>query len=190
MQSFELSRVPAIFFGPGCLKRLKRAVAERIAPGSAVMIIADPAMEKLGWTARIVAMLAEAEIRTAVYADLMGEPKVAEIDRATAAARALPAGLIVGIGGGSALDTAKLVAATTRSGHSAAAYALCDTPLPLDALPVIAIPSTAGTGSEVTRSAVFALKSGVKSWAWGDPLKPVAALLDPELTTTLPAPFT
>ena len=154
------------------------------------MIIADPVMEKLGWTERIVAMLAETEIRAAVYADLAGEPKVAEIDRATAAARALPAELIIGIGGGSALDTAKLVAATTRSGLSAAAYALCDTPLPGDALPVIAIPSTAGTGSEVTRTSVFALNSGVKTWAWGDPLKPVAALLDPELTASLPAPLT
>jgi alcohol dehydrogenase class IV len=190
MQPFELSRVPAIFFGPGCLKRLKREVAERIAPESAVMIIADPAMHKLGWTDRVSAMLAETGMRTAVYADFQGEPKVSEIDRAAAAARTLEAELVVGIGGGSALDTAKLVAAATRSGISAAAYALCDTPLPRDALPVIAIPSTAGTGSEVTRTSVFALQSGVKTWAWGDPLKPVAALLDPELTLTLPPPLT
>ena len=106
MQSFELSRVPAIFFGAGCHKRLKREVAARIAPGGAVMIIADPVMQKLGWTDRIVAILAETGNRTAVHADLAGEPKVAEIDRATAAARALPAELIIGIGGGSALDTA------------------------------------------------------------------------------------
>src|SRR5262245_52378 len=190
MQSFELSRVPEIFFGAGCLRRLKREVAERLAPGRAVMIIADPAMQKLGWADRVVAMLAEAEIRAAVHADFTGEPKASEIDRATAATRAFEAELVVGIGGGSALDTAKLVAATARSGLSAAAYALCDTPLPLDALPVIAVPSTAGTGSEVTRTSVFALVSGVKTWAWGDPLKPVAALLDPELTLTLPPPLT
>ncbi|HEX2431494.1 MAG TPA: iron-containing alcohol dehydrogenase [Aestuariivirgaceae bacterium] len=190
MQPFELSRVPAIFFGAGCLSRLGREVAARLAPGGAVMIIADPAMRSLGWTDRVTGMLAAKEIRNAVYAEFKGEPKVSEIDRATAAARDLSAGLVVGIGGGSALDTAKLVAATTRSGLSAAAYALCDTPLPLDALPVIAIPSTAGTGSEVTRTSVFALESGVKTWAWGDPLKPVAALLDPELTLTLPPPLT
>lgn len=190
MQPFELSRVPAIFFGAGCLSRLGREVAARLAPGGAVMIIADPAMRSLGWTDRVTDMLAAKEIRNAVYAEFKGEPKVSEIDRATAAARDLSAGLVVGIGGGSALDTAKLVAATTRSGLSAAAYALCDTPLPLDALQVIAIPSTAGTGSEVTRTSVFALESGVKTWAWGDPLKPVAALLDPELTLTLPPPLT
>jgi alcohol dehydrogenase class IV len=190
MQPFELSRIPAIFFGAGCLSRLGREVAARLAPGGAVMIIADPAMRSLGWTDRVTDMLAAKEIRNAVYAEFKGEPKVSEIDRATAAARDLSAGLVVGIGGGSALDTAKLVAATTRSGLSAAAYALCDTPVPLDALPVIAIPSTAGTGSEVTRTSVFALESGVKTWAWGDPLKPVAALLDPELTLTLPPPLT
>jgi alcohol dehydrogenase len=138
----------------------------------------------------VTGMLAEKQIRSAVYADFKGEPKVSEIDRATAAARALSAELVVGIGGGSALDTAKLVAATARSGLSAAAYALCETPLPLDALPVIAVPSTAGTGSEATRTSVFALESGVKTWAWGDPLKPVVALLDPELTLTLPPALT
>jgi alcohol dehydrogenase len=190
MQPFELSRVPAIFFGPGCLARLGREVAARVAPGGAVMIVADPAMQSLGWTDRVTGMLAEKQIRSAVYDDFKGEPKVSEIDRATAAARALSAELVVGIGGGSALDTAKLVAATARSGLSAAAYALCDTPLPLDALPVIAVPSTAGTGSEATRTSVFALESGVKTWAWGDPLKPVVALLDPELTLTLPPPLT
>jgi alcohol dehydrogenase class IV len=190
MQPFELSRVPAIFFGPGCLGRLGREVAARVAPGGAVMIIADPAMQSLGWTDRVTGMLAEKQIRSAVYADFKGEPKVSEIDRATAAARALSTELVVGIGGGSALDTAKLVAATARSGLSAAAYALCETPLPLDALPVIAVPSTAGTGSEATRTSVFALESGVKTWAWGDPLKPVVALLDPELTLTLPPPLT
>jgi alcohol dehydrogenase class IV len=190
MQPFELSRVPAIFFGAGCLGRLGREVAARVAPGGAAMIIADPAMQSLGWTERVTRMLAEKEIGNGVYADFKGEPKVSEIDRATAAARDLEAALVIGIGGGSALDTAKLVAATTRSGLSAAAYALCDTPLPLDALPVIAVPSTAGTGSEVTRTSVFALESGVKTWAWGDPLKPVAALLDPELTLTLPPPLT
>jgi alcohol dehydrogenase len=124
MQPFELSRVPAIFFGPGCLGRLGREVAARLAPGGAVMIIADPAMQSLGWTDRVTGMLAEKQIRSAVYADFKGEPKVSEIDRATAAARALSAELVVGIGGGSALDTAKLVAATARSGLSAAAYAL------------------------------------------------------------------
>ena len=190
MQPFELSRVPAIFFDAGCLGRLPREVAARLAHGGAAMIIADPAMQSLGWTERVARMLAEKQIRTGIHADFKGEPKVSEIDRATAAARDLGAELVVGIGGGSALDTAKLVAATTRSGLSAAAYALCDTPLPLDALPVIAIPSTAGTGSEVTRTSVFALESGVKTWAWGDPLKPVAALLDPELTVTLPPPLT
>ena len=58
MQPFELSRVPAIFFGAGCLSRLGREVAARLAPGGAVMIIADPAMRSLGWTDRVTGMLA------------------------------------------------------------------------------------------------------------------------------------
>src|SRR5215813_9670442 len=106
MQPFELSRVPAIFFGAGCLGRLGREVAARVAPGGRAMIIADPAMQSLGWTERISRILADKQITSGVYAEFKGEPKVSEVDRATAATRDLGAELVVGIGGGSALDTA------------------------------------------------------------------------------------
>jgi alcohol dehydrogenase class IV len=66
------------------------------------------------------------------------------------------------------------------------AYALCATPLPKNRLPIIAVPTTAGTGSEVTRVSVFADAGKVKVWAWGEELKPDVAILDPELTVALP----
>ena len=68
----------------------------------------------------------------------------------------------------------------------AAAYALCATPLPKNRLPLIAVPTTAGTGSEVTRVSVFADANKAKVWAWGEELKPDVAILDPELTVALP----
>jgi alcohol dehydrogenase class IV len=105
-------------------------------------------------------------------------------------ARAAKAKVIVGLGGGSALDTAKLVACCAVSGLSASAYALCATPLPTNRLPLIAIPTTAGTGSEVTRVSVFADDSKVKVWAWGEELKPDVAILDPELTVGVPPHIT
>ena len=98
--------------------------------------------------------------------------------------------MIVGLGGGSALDTAKLVACCAVSGLSASAYALCATPLPANRLPIIAIPTTAGTGSEVTRVSVFADANKVKVWAWGEELKPDVAILDPELTVAVPPHIT
>src|SRR4051794_37078375 len=116
MQSFELSRVPAIFFGAGCHKRLKREVAARIAPGGAVMIIADPVMAKLGWTERIVAMLAEAEIRAGVYAELAGEPKGAAVDRATPTPPPAPARIATGTGAARSLVPPNLNRATAGTG--------------------------------------------------------------------------
>jgi alcohol dehydrogenase class IV len=96
----------------------------------------------------------------------------------------------VGLGGGSALDTAKLVAACAASGLAAQSYQLCETSLPENILPIIAVPTTAGTGSEVTRVAVFANAAKGKVWAWGDELKPHVAILDPELTVGVPAHIT
>ena len=97
---------------------------------------------------------------------------------------------MVGLGGGSALDTAKLVACCAVSGLPVEAYELCKTPLPANRLRLIAIPTTAGTGSEVTRASVFANARREKTWAWGEELKPDVAILDPELTAGVPAHIT
>jgi alcohol dehydrogenase class IV len=105
-------------------------------------------------------------------------------------ARATQAKAIIGLGGGSALDTAKLVAACAASGLAVQSYQLCETPLPKNILPIIAVPTTAGTGSEVTRVAVFANAAKTKTWAWGDELKPQVAILDPELTVGVPPHIT
>jgi alcohol dehydrogenase class IV len=82
------------------------------------------------------------------------------------------------------------VASAIVSGKAAESYALCANPLPRNPLPIIAIPTTAGTGSEVTRTVIFTSAGGAKLWAWGDELKPRLAILDPELTTGIPGPIT
>jgi alcohol dehydrogenase class IV len=119
-----------------------------------------------------------------------GEPKASTIDAASALAHDMKARCVVGLGGGTALDTAKMVAACAVSCAPAESYELCKTPLPAEPLPVIAVPTTAGTGSEVTSTSVFSNSANVKVWAWGPALKPRLALLDPELTVGVPAPVT
>ena len=124
MPAFSLGRVPEILFGPGRLADLP----SRLTKDTTVVLVADPALQKLGITARAVDLLAKAGITTQIYDGFTGEPKAADIEAATALAKGASA--VVGLGGGSALDTAKLVACCAVSGLTAEAYELCKTPLP------------------------------------------------------------
>ena len=190
MQSFTLSRLPEIIFGAGRIADLAGKAGQYAGADAAVLLVADPTLTALGITGRALEILAKAGFEAKVFDSLKGEPKAADIDAAATVARAMKAKVIVGLGGGSALDTAKLVAACAASGLGAQSYQLCETPLPKNILPIIAIPTTAGTGSEVTRVSVFANAGKVKVWAWGEELKPQVAILDPELTVGVPAPIT
>ncbi len=190
MQPFNLSPVPEIVFGAGKLSEIAVKATTLAGRSANILVVADPALRALGITTRALSILAAAGHEATVYEGLKGEPKIADIDAAALLARDIGARAIVGLGGGSALDTAKLVACCAVSGKSAAAYQLCETPLPLNPLPVIAVPTTAGTGSEMTRISVFANADGVKVWAWGEELKPAVAILDPELTIGVPSHIT
>jgi len=190
MQPFTLSRLPEIIFGAGRIADLAGKVESLAGKGAAVLVVADPMLTKLGLTGRALESLKAAGLEAQVFDGWKGEPKAAEIDAAGAMARAMQAKAIVGLGGGSALDTAKLVAACAASGLAVQSYQLCETPLPKNILPIIAVPTTAGTGSEVTRVAVFANAAKTKTWAWGDELKPQVAILDPELTVGVPPHIT
>ena len=186
MTSFALSFIPEILFGAGRFADLGDKAGALAGRNVHVLVVADPALKGLGITTRAVAILEKAGFATAVFDGFKGEPKQGDIDTAAGMARAAKSSLVIGLGGGSALDTAKLVACCAVSGLAAAAYALCATPLPANRLPIIAIPTTAGTGSEVTRTSVFADAEGKKVWAWGVELKPDVAILDAELSIAVP----
>ncbi len=190
MQSFTLSRLPEIIFGAGRIADLAGKVEQHAGKAAAVLVVADPALTSLGITGRALESLTKAGLEAQAFDGMKGEPKAADIDAAAENARAMKAKAVVGLGGGSTLDTAKLAAACAASGLPAQSYRLCETPLPKDILPVIAVPTTAGTGSEVTRVSVFASAQKVKVWAWGEELKPNVAILDPELTVGVPAHIT
>lgn len=190
MQNFVLSSIPEILFGQGCLADLAGKAGNLAAGRAPVLLVADPALKHLGISARASKLLEGAGFETILYDGFKGEPKESDIGAATELARSVNAGLVVGLGGGSALDTAKLAACCAVSGEKASTYALCATPLPAGRLPVIAIPTTAGTGSEVTRVSVFTNDNNEKVWAWGEQLKPNLAILDPELTIDVPPQVT
>lgn len=190
MQSFSLGRVPEILYGEGRLVDAAAKAAELAGKGAPVIVVCDPALTSLGITARALQILKDAGHAAKLYDGFKGEPKASDIDTAASLAQDAKARAVIGIGGGSALDTAKLVACCAASGLAAGAYELCKTPLPQNRLPIIAIPTTAGTGSEVTRVSVFANAKKEKVWAWGEELKPDLAILDPELTVAVPPQVT
>ena len=188
MKSFDMGRVPPVTFGPGRLLEVPDLVTAL--GGGPVLIVADAILAELGVTEHLCQALAAAGHPSLLAAEVAGEPKQALVDALCARARDDDARLVIGIGGGAAMDAAKLVATIAPSGTPAAQYALGARPLPDNGLPAIAIPTTAGTGSEVTRTAIVSTAHGAKDWYWGEALMFAHAVLDPELTRTLPAHLT
>jgi alcohol dehydrogenase class IV len=188
--AFTLEQSTRIAFGAGRLDSLGEDVSALAGSGCRVLLIGDRGVERAGLVERACATIARADHEITKFAELDGEPCADAIDRAAEIGRETKAAVVAAIGGGSALDLAKLAAAAIPAGRSADAYALYAEPLPTGAPPVICIPTTAGTGCEVTRTSVLANREGRKVWAWGDALRPRLALLDPELTIGLPAPLT
>ena len=190
MQSFSLAATPEVIFGNGRLAELPARVTAMAGKGAPVVLVADPVLSTLGIVPRVIEALSVAGHHAALYDGFSGEPKHVDIDKAASLARNHKAKAVIGLGGGTALDTAKLVAACAVSGKRAESYQLCETPLPRDPLPLIAIPTTAGTGAEASRTVIFSNARHEKVWAWGEELKPKLALLDPELTVGVPPTVT
>ena len=188
MYEFDMGRVPPVTFGAGRMSELPDIA--KMLGGGPVLIISDAALAEFGITDRLSADFAKAGIGCEISADVAGEPKEALIDQLSTRAREIGAKIVVGIGGGAAMDAAKLVAAIAPSNTPARTYALSAQPLPKDGLPSIAIPTTAGTGSEVTRTSIVSTMDGAKNWYWGEELMFTHAVLDPELTVSLPSNLT
>lgn len=188
MQTFNLGGVPPITFGAGRIAKVP-ALAANLG-GSPVLIIADAFLAELGVADHLAELLSQKGLAVEMAADVKGEPKDTLVDALCERARSNGSRVVIGLGGGAAMDAAKLVAAIAKSNQPARKFALAAKPLPADRLPAIAIPTTAGTGSEVTRTAVVSTPDGSKSWYWGEELMFAQAVLDPELTLSLPPHLT
>jgi len=188
--AFAARRVPEVHYGPG----RSRAIAEDAAalgdPGQPVVLVADRALVELGVATRLMAPLEAAGATVALFADIAGEPKQAQLEAATAFVRSQGAGLVICLGGGSAMDVGKVAATVALAEDGPAAFAMEGQPLPRRTLPKICLPTTAGTGSEFSSTNIFTDRAGRKVWVWGSETKPERVILDPELTTTLPPHLT
>ena len=185
-------RTPSrIWFGVGASGRIAECVGELGVPPGPALLVTDPVVERLGLARPVAQSLTAAGFALHRYSDIPGEPSVEVADSAVAAARALSPALVVGVGGGSVMDVAKLSAALVRNPGSVFEYTqFVKRRFDAPGVPTVLVPTTAGTGAEASQNAVVT-KGSLKAFANNHPqLLAAAALLDPQLTYSLPAKVT
>ncbi|HET6344729.1 MAG TPA: iron-containing alcohol dehydrogenase [Myxococcota bacterium] len=181
-----------IFFGPGARRRLPAALAE--VGASRPLVVTDRGLARLPVVAELVAMLRESGFDTRVYCEIFGNPVKSQVTGGTHAFRDGHRDSIVALGGGAALDVAKAIALMVHHPGDLFDYedgkpgALSvDKPIPF----IAALPTTAGTGSEVGRACVVSDDvTHAKKIVFHPRLMPTRVFADPELTLGLPAPIT
>jgi alcohol dehydrogenase class IV len=185
--NFEFATAGRILFGPGMIRQTAPLAAGF---GRRPLLVTGGTPARAGSLRETL----EAEGLEVQVFSIPGEPTVDLIRAALAAAEDAGTDLVIGFGGGSALDGAKAVAALLANGGDPLDYLEVigrGRPLARRSVPVIAIPTTAGTGSEVTRNAVLASpEHGVKVSLRSPLMLPQVALVDPELTHGLPPAIT
>ncbi|MCP3763036.1 iron-containing alcohol dehydrogenase [Domibacillus sp. A3M-37] len=189
MSTSKLVFAPLSYTGWGSLSQLVTEV-EKYKPKN-LLVITDPMLEKIGLTKRVTDPLEEKGYNVTVYTDVVPEPPLAIGEKLVMFTREGGFDLVIGVGGGSALDLAKLAAVLSVHEGSVKNYLnLSGTKQVSEkGLPKILIPTTAGTGSEVTNISVLSLET-TKDVVTHDYLLADAAIVDPELTVSVPAKVT
>lgn len=187
---YRMAQVPAMTIGPGARRQIG-AIAQSLTPAKGhVLLVVDPGLAATAMTREVVDSLEASGFAVEVWSDIKSDPTIRQADAAAAAARRCGAVLVVALGGGSALDLGKAVASIAGADAPAETYALNAAPLPAEGLRTICVSTTSGTGSETTRIAILSRSDGAKLWFWGEALRADHAVLDPELTLSLPPHLT
>lgn len=185
MNPFEFFIPQNIIVGAGTMAKLPEC-AKKLG-GSHSMLISGPTLRKMGIVDKAADYLKEAGMQVDIFTDVEANPSVTTVEKATEAFKETGADFIVALGGGSPMDVAKAVGVTAKFGGSITEYEGAHK-VPGKIIPLIAIPTTAGTGSEVTAFSVITDHSrDYKLTVFSYELLPSYAILDPELLTSAPA---
>lgn len=183
MTPFTFNTAASIVFGNGAAARIGELAAARLGPR--VLLVTDPGLLEAGLVAPVLAGLAAAGVAVTVFDGVVADPPEDVVQRAAAAAASFGATGVIGLGGGSSLDVAKLAALLAVGRETlAGVYGVGRAVGPR--LPLMLAPTTAGTGSEVTPIAIVTTGASQKLGVVSPLLLPDIALLDPELTYGLP----
>jgi len=185
MNPFEFSIPQNIIVGAGTLAKLPECTKKM--GGTHAMILSGPTLKKMGVVDKAADSLKAAGIAADIFTDIEANPSVTTVEKATESYLASGADFLVALGGGSPMDVAKAVGVTAKYGGSITEYEGAHK-VPGKIVPLIAIPTTAGTGSEVTAFSVITDHSrDYKLTVFSYELLPEYAILDPELLTSAPA---
>ena len=187
---FEMTLRNRVLFGVGEIGRLPEVVAA--AGGSRVFVVTDPGVRAAGIVEPVLHALGAAGLPTAIFDEIEPNPAAATVERGAASLSdfGLAGAVVVAIGGGSAMDAAKAI--DLRAANDRPVWELeYDGPSLTPGVPIVAVPTTAGTGSEAHSFAVITRQEiGRKDYVGHPSLLPVTTILDPGLTVGLPPAVT
>lgn len=188
VSAFEYTTTPSVIFGAGSVKKAGGLVRERLA-AKKVLVVSDQGILDAGLLNGLKQSLKEAGAAVEVFKDISSDPAEEEILKGADRAKECGADAIIGLGGGSPMDGAKAIAILSVSKQPIADLYGLDK-VEGTRLPLLLIPTTAGTGSEATPYAVITRPSGDKISITCRQSYPDIAILDPELTLGLPGKLT
>jgi len=187
-----ISQSPLIQFGPGLVKQVGRQA--RFLNGRRALVVSDPGVRGLGVLDRVLDRLKRAGVEAEVFCGVSLNPSDEDVLAGAEVYRQGGCDLVIAVGGGSPLDAGKGIRLMARCGGAVPDYDVMVggiRKIPWDLPPMIAVPTTAGTGAEVTNVAVITLaKQKVKISLIGASLMPTLALVDPELSAGMPPRLT
>jgi len=184
---FDFHSTRSILVERGGSTNLAKIIQER--GGKSVLIVTDPGVLSAGLLNKALPQFKELNLPVQIFSDVQADPPVSVIEGAIKAGQACKADFIIGFGGGSSMDVAKLVALLAPGKEKLVdVYGVGMAKGPR--LPLILVPTTAGTGSEVTTISIVTVSESEKKGVVSPQLLPDIALLDAELTLGLPAHVT
>ena len=188
MSTYSLLNVGRIIAGPDSIESIKDVVADFGA--TKVLIISDKGVSGAGLLTRPKSLLEAAGVSVTVLDETPPEPAVEQVNAIVTAAKQHECQMVIGIGGGSAMDVAKLVAVLLNNDVSLREL-LNKTPIARRGLPTLMVPTTSGTGSEATpNSIVLVPEDDLKVGIVSPKLMPDCVILDPKMTLGLPPAIT
>jgi len=177
-----------IVTGTGCLS----CVGDRAAHfgGRAMLVTGRTAMRETGILDQAIRYLDACDVEEATFDEVEHDPDVATIDHGRAFCRDVGCDVVIGLGGGSAMDAGKAIAGLAHHHEPTSAFH-GGHPVTATTIPFIAVPTTSGTGAEVTKNAVLSDRErGIKRSIRADSMMPAVAIVDPKLTVSCPGDVT